>query len=71
MMQHKVADNFVLATGKKSSVRAFVEAAAHAMDIDIKFENQFKDEIGVDRVTGKIIVDVDPQFYPQLKWMFY
>ena len=32
------------------------------MDI-IKFENQFKDEIGVDRVTGKIIVDVDPQFY--------
>lgn len=63
MMQHEVADNFVLATGKKSSVRTFVEAAAQALNIDIKFENQFKDEIGVDRVTGRTIVDVDPQFY--------
>ena len=63
MMQHQVADNFVLATGKKSSVRDFVRAAAQALDIDIKFENHHEDEIGVDCSSGKTIVDVHPQYY--------
>lgn len=56
-------DNFVLASGKLTSVRDFVGMAAAALDIRLDWQGEGLNETGVDRRTGKVVVSVDPQFY--------
>jgi len=63
MLQQDAPDDFVVATGETHSVREFVEAAAAAADLEIAWEGSGTDEIGRDRASGEVIVDVDPRFY--------
>ncbi|MEM9177336.1 MAG: GDP-mannose 4,6-dehydratase [Myxococcota bacterium] len=63
MLQQDEPDDFVVATGETHSVREFVVAAASAAGIEIEWEGSGTDEVGRDRATGEVIVDVDPRFY--------
>ena len=63
MLQQDEPDDFVVATGETHSVREFVEAAAAAADLEIAWEGSGTDEVGRDRASGEVIVDVDPRFY--------
>jgi len=63
MLQQDKADDYVLATGKTSTVRAFVEGAGKALDFDIVWEGEGENEVGIDRKSGKTLVRVDPKFY--------
>lgn len=63
MMQQKVADDYVLATGKKITVRKFVELAFSEVGIMLKWEGQGIDEKGIDLATGKTIVEIDPRYF--------
>ncbi len=63
MLQQDEPDDFVVATGETHSVREFVVAAAAAAGLEIEWEGSGTDEVGRDRATGEIIVDVDPRFY--------
>ena len=63
MLQAKEADTFVFATNKTNSVRSFVEWAFQAVDIDIKWRGKDSDETGICRDTGRILVEVSPEFY--------
>ncbi|MCR9093714.1 MAG: GDP-mannose 4,6-dehydratase [bacterium] len=63
MLQQDEPDDYVVATGETHSVRAFVVAAAAAADLEIEWEGEGTDEVGRDRATGEIVVDVDPRFY--------
>lgn len=63
MMQQKVADDYVLATGKKITVRKFVELAFAEVGITLKWEGKGVDEKGIDVATGNVIVEIDPRYF--------
>jgi len=63
MMQQKVADDYVLATGKKITVRKFVELAFAEVGITLKWEGKGVDEKGIDVATGNLIVEIDPRYF--------
>jgi GDPmannose 4,6-dehydratase len=63
MLQSDVAEDFVIATGKQFSVRHFVESAGALLDMTIEWRGKGVDEIGVDTVTGRTLVRVDPRYF--------
>jgi GDPmannose 4,6-dehydratase len=63
MMQQDAPDDYVIATGETHSVREFVVAAGAAAGFEIEWSGEGEDEVGRDRASGEIIVDVDPRFY--------
>ncbi len=63
MLQAKEPDVYVLATGRTETVRTFVEMSCLALDIDIAWEGKGVNEVGIDRKTGKRIVEINPKFY--------
>ena len=63
MMQHPVADDFVIATGRTTSVREFIEKAAPHAGFDIVWEGEGVNEKGIDRKTGKMLVGISPRYF--------
>lgn len=63
MLSHDVADDFVLATGKKLTVREFVNSAAEALSLEISWEGQGLEEVAVEKGTAKVVIRVKPEFY--------
>jgi GDPmannose 4,6-dehydratase len=63
MLQQKNADDYVLATGETHTVREFVEAAFQAAGYDIVWKGEGVTTKGMDRKSGKVLVEVSPDFY--------
>jgi len=63
MLQKDYPDDFVIATGKQHSVREFVTKAFKILEIDIEWKGKGIDEKGFDINTGKLIVEVDSNYY--------
>ncbi len=63
MMQEKEADDYVLATGKKVSVRKFVEMAFGEVGITLEWKGKDAEEKGYNKATGKVIVEIDPKYF--------
>jgi len=63
MLQAEKPDTFVLATGKTTSIRQFIENAYQVIDKKVTWEGTGEDEVGIDTKTGDILVKVNPQFY--------
>ena len=63
MLQQDQADDFIIASGVKNSVRDFVELAAQAAGLDLVWEGEGENEIGVERTTGRQLVGIDAKFY--------
>ncbi len=63
MLQQEIADDYVLATGETHTVREFVEKAAQVVGFEIEWEGEGVNAIGIDRKSGKVIVEVSPEFY--------
>jgi len=63
MLQADKADTFVLATNRTETVRDFVTMAFKGAGIEVEFSGNAEDEIAIDKVTGKIVVRVNPKFY--------
>ena len=63
MLQQPKPDDYVLATGETRSVREFIEHAFSAVGITIAWSGSGQNEKGCDTVSGKVLVDVDPQFF--------
>ena len=63
IMQHETPEDFVIATGEKKTVREFAELAFKHVGIDIEWQGEGIDEKGIDKATGKVVVDVDPRFF--------
>ncbi|MDX8390180.1 MAG: GDP-mannose 4,6-dehydratase [Mariprofundaceae bacterium] len=63
MVQQPVGDAYVLATGEAYSVREFVDAAAHAMELDLVWEGEGEGLHAIDRKTNRTLVRVNPEFY--------
>jgi GDPmannose 4,6-dehydratase len=63
MLQTEKPGDYVLATGRSHSVRAFCEAAASAMGLDIVWQGVGIDEKAIDPRTGRVIIRVNKDFY--------
>ena len=63
MLQQDIPEDFVLATGEQHSVREFVELSFKELDIHIDWQGNRENEIGVDQVTGKTIIGINPKYY--------
>ena len=63
ILQHNEGDDFVLATGQVCSVRQFVEKTFKYIDIDIEWRGAGVNEQGIDKKTGRVLVEVDPRYF--------
>ena len=63
MLQQPEPDDFVIATGQQYSVRDFVLAAGALLDLKIEWRGQGVNEVGVDTVSGRTLVRVDPRYF--------
>ncbi len=63
ILQHDVPEDFVIATGEQHSVREFCTLAFHYVGIELEWLGEGADEKGVDKATGKVLVEVSPDFY--------
>ncbi|MBL7892644.1 MAG: GDP-mannose 4,6-dehydratase [Bacteroidia bacterium] len=63
MMQQDRPEDYVLATGKKVSVRKFVEMAFKHVGIELKWQGKGVDEKGTNTANGKVVVEIDPRYF--------
>jgi GDPmannose 4,6-dehydratase len=63
IVQQEEPDDYVLATGESHSVREFVEKAFACIGRTIVWKGTGVEEKGVDRATGKVLVEVDPRYF--------
>ncbi|MBX0343665.1 GDP-mannose 4,6-dehydratase [Acetobacter sp. TBRC 12305] len=63
ILQQDSPDDYVLATGRTTSVRDFVTLAFKAANIDIEWTGEGLSERGLDRVSGQCLVEVDPRYF--------
>lgn len=63
MLQQDKPDDFILSTGELHSVREFIELAFKEVNIDITWQGQGINEIGLNDKTGKILVTVEPRYF--------
>lgn len=63
MLQHSTPEDFVIATGEMHSVRQFTTLAFAHLGIDLEWKGTGVDEQGIDRATGRVLVEVDPKYF--------
>jgi len=63
MLQHETPDDYVVATGETHSVREFVEKSCEILGIDLMWKGKGVEEKGIDKNTGKTIIEIDPIFF--------
>lgn len=63
MLQHDQPDDFVLATGKTQTIKEFLEDAFRHIGVCVTWQGTGHAQTGHDKLTNKIIVRIDPEFY--------
>ena len=63
ILQNDKPEDFVIATGEQHSVREFATLAFHNVGIELRWEGEGIDEKGIDKATGRVLVEVSPDFY--------
>jgi GDPmannose 4,6-dehydratase len=63
MLQNDKPEDFVIATGVQHSVREFATLAFKYVGIELKWEGENENERGIDKATGRVLVEVSPDFY--------
>ena len=63
MLQQDEPDDYVIATGEQYSVRDFVDKAAPFFGFDIEWRGEGEQEVGYDRNTKKVIINVSDRYF--------
>lgn len=63
MMQAKKPSDYILSTNETHSVREFIEESAKILNIDIEWKGDGVNEKGIDKKTGKVIIEIDPKYF--------
>lgn len=63
ILQNSKPEDFVVATGVQHSVREFATLAFHYAGIELEWQGEGMDEKGIDKATGKVLVEVNAEFY--------
>jgi len=63
MLQQDEPEEFVIATGETHSVREFCDEAFREVGIQLEWQGSGIDEKGIDRDTGRVIIEVDARYF--------
>lgn len=63
MLQQENPDDYVLATGKTTSIRKFIEMCFMRINICIEWEGEGLNEVGKNKETGEIVVKIDAKYF--------
>ncbi|MDD4849683.1 MAG: GDP-mannose 4,6-dehydratase [Gemmiger sp.] len=63
ILQQDTPDDFVIATGVQHTVREFTTLAFANDGIELEWQGEGMDEKGIDKATGKVVVEVSPDFF--------
>lgn len=63
ILQNKTPEDFVIATGEQHSVREFCQLAFRHAGIELEFKGEGLEEKGIDKATGRVLVEVSEDFY--------
>ena len=63
IMQQPEPDDFVIATGEYHTVREFATIAFLRAGIEIEWHGNGLEEKGVEKSTGRVLIEVDPRFF--------
>ena len=63
ILQQEKPEDFVIATGVQHSVREFCQLAFHHAGIELEFSGSGMEEKGIDKATGRVVIEVSPDFY--------
>ena len=63
ILQHDKPEDFVIATGVQHSVRDFCYLAFKNVGIELEFKGEGENEKGIDKKTGKVLIEVSKDFY--------
>ena len=71
ILQQDKPQDYVLSMNETHTVREFVELAFGELGYDIVWEGTGVDEKGIDKNTGRVLVEVDPRYLDQQKLNYY
>ena len=63
MLQQEQPDDYVIATGNTTTVRDFITAVFKEFDIEILWDGKGINEKGINKETGKAIIEIDPLYF--------
>ena len=63
ILQQDKPQDYVLSMNETHTVREFVELAFAELGYDIEWQGTGVDEKGIDKNTGKVLVEVDPKYF--------
>ncbi len=63
MLQQTIPRDYILSSGKTTTVREFARLAGNYLGMDLYFEGEGINEKGIDTNTGKTIIEVNPKFF--------
>ena len=63
MLQQEKPDDYVISTGETHSIKEFVDIAFNLADIELIWEGEGENEVGIEKSTGRVLVKVDPKYY--------
>ena len=63
MLQQEKAEDFVLATGKTTTIRDFCNLVFKELGYQLKWEGEGINEKGIDAATGNVLIEVDPKYF--------
>lgn len=63
ILQNARPDDYVIATGVQHTVREFATLAFRYVGIELEWKGEGADEKGIDKATGRVLVEVSPDFY--------
>lgn len=63
ILQNDHPEDFVIATGEQHSVRDFCQVAFHEVGIELEFQGEGANEQGIDKASGRVLIEVSPDFY--------
>jgi GDPmannose 4,6-dehydratase len=63
ILQQDEPEDFVIATGEMHTVREFCTLAFREAGIELRWEGSGVEEKGIDKESGKVLVEVDPKYF--------
>lgn len=63
ILQQDEPKDYVLATGVTTTIRDFCKMTFAELGMDIEFKGEGVDEVGIDKATGRVIIEVDPRYF--------
>ncbi len=63
ILQQDTPDDYVCATNETHTVREFIDLTFKQLDMELEFQGEGVDEIGVEKATGKVRLRIDPRYF--------